>query len=175
MPLPILIASDHAGFALKERLEQALQRLGLPFEDYGPDSEASVDYPDFAHRVARAVASGQAERGVLICGSGQGMVKKRAVAGGAGAFAPPTFHQDRIRHMPDGQLYATVANGKNNMPAYPQIQVNDRWAIVAYIRALQLSQNATLDDVPPEQRQQLQSQGGAERLIAASRARHGSR
>jgi len=73
-------------------------------------------------------------------GSGQGMVKKRAVAGGAGAFAPPTFHQDRIRHMPDGQLYATVANGKNNMPAYPQIQVNDRWAIVAYVRALQLSQ-----------------------------------
>ena len=68
------------------------------------------------------------------------MVKKRAVAGGAGAFVPPTFHQDRIRHMPDGQLYATVANGKNNMPAYPQIQVNDRWAIVAYVRALQLSQ-----------------------------------
>lgn len=74
MPLPILIASDHAGFALKERLKQALQRLGLPFEDYGPDSEASVDYPDFAHRVARAVGSGQVERGVLICGSGQGMV-----------------------------------------------------------------------------------------------------
>lgn len=73
-------------------------------------------------------------------GSGQGMVKKRAVAGGAAAFVPPTFHQDRIRHMPDGQLYATIANGKSNMPAYPQIQVNDRWAIVAYVRALQLSQ-----------------------------------
>jgi mono/diheme cytochrome c family protein len=73
-------------------------------------------------------------------GSGQGMVKKRAVAGGAAAFVPPTFHQDRIRHMPDGQLYATIANGKNNMPPYPQIQVNDRWAIVAYVRALQLSQ-----------------------------------
>jgi len=73
-------------------------------------------------------------------GSGQGMVKKRAVAGGAAAFVPPTFHQDRIRHMPDGQLYATISNGKSNMPAYPQIQVNDRWAIVAYVRALQLSQ-----------------------------------
>lgn len=73
-------------------------------------------------------------------GSGQGMVKKRAVAGGAAAFVPPTFHQDRIRHMPDGQLYATIANGKSNMPAYPQIKVNDRWAIVAYVRALQLSQ-----------------------------------
>ena len=74
MSLPILIASDHAGFALKERLKQSLRRLGLPFEDYGPDSEASVDYPDFAHRVAQAVASGQGERGVLVCGSGQGMV-----------------------------------------------------------------------------------------------------
>lgn len=74
MPLPILIASDHAGFALKERLKQALRRLGLAFEDFGPDSEASVDYPDFAHRVARAVGSGQGQRGVLICGSGQGMV-----------------------------------------------------------------------------------------------------
>lgn len=73
-------------------------------------------------------------------GSGQGMVKKRAVAGGAAAFVPPTFHQDRIRHMPDGQVYATISNGKSNMPAYPQIQVNDRWAIVAYVRALQLSQ-----------------------------------
>jgi ribose 5-phosphate isomerase B len=74
MRLSTLIASDHAGFALKERLKQALQRLGVPFVDYGPDSEASVDYPDFAHRVAQAVGNGQAERGVLICGSGQGMV-----------------------------------------------------------------------------------------------------
>jgi mono/diheme cytochrome c family protein len=73
-------------------------------------------------------------------GSGYGMVRKRAVAGGAAAFVPPTFHQDRIRHMPDGQVYATISNGKNNMPPYPQIQVNDRWAIVAYVRALQLSQ-----------------------------------
>jgi ribose 5-phosphate isomerase B len=73
MPLPIAIASDHAGFALKERLKAALQRLGLPFEDYGTDSESSVDYPDFAHRLAQALQAGRAERGVLICGSGQGM------------------------------------------------------------------------------------------------------
>ncbi len=81
-------------------------------------------------------------------GSGKGMVTARAVAGGAGAFAPPTYHQDRIRHMPDGQLYATIANGKSNMPSYPQIQVNDRWAIVAYVRALQLSQ-AKMPTEPP--------------------------
>jgi len=74
-------------------------------------------------------------------GSGNGLVKKRAVAAGATAFVPPTFHQDRIRHMPDGQLFATITNGKSNMPPYAmQIAVNDRWAIVAYVRALQVAQ-----------------------------------
>ncbi|MBX3258587.1 MAG: cytochrome c [Labilithrix sp.] len=74
-------------------------------------------------------------------GSGEGLVKRRAVASGAAAFVPPTFHQDRIRHMPDGQLFATISNGKSNMPPYAmQIPVDDRWAIVAYVRALQVAQ-----------------------------------
>lgn len=74
-------------------------------------------------------------------GSGQGMVKRRAVASGATAFAPPTFHQDRIRHMPDGQLFATISNGKGNMPPYAmQLPPNDRWAIVSYVRALEIAQ-----------------------------------
>ena len=71
---PLLVASDHAGFVLKEHLKRVLDRLGIPFEDLGTDSEASCDYPDFAHRVAQAVGSGQAERGLLVCGTGQGMV-----------------------------------------------------------------------------------------------------
>lgn len=74
-------------------------------------------------------------------GSGEGLVKRRAVASGAAAFVPPTFHQDRIRHMPDGQLFATISNGKSNMPPYAsQIKVDDRWSIVAYVRALQTAQ-----------------------------------
>jgi len=74
-------------------------------------------------------------------GSGEGLVKRRAVASGAAAFVPPTFHQDRIRHMPDGQLFATITNGKSNMPPYAaQIKVDDRWGIVAYVRALQVAQ-----------------------------------
>ncbi|MFO0736865.1 MAG: c-type cytochrome [Labilithrix sp.] len=73
-------------------------------------------------------------------GSGEGLVKRRAVAGGAAAFAPPTFHQDRLRHAPDGQIFATISNGKSNMPPYAfQIKVEDRWAIVSYVRALQLA------------------------------------
>ena len=75
-------------------------------------------------------------------GSGQGIVAKRAaVIPGAGAMAPTNLHIDRIRHMPDGQLYGTITNGIRNMPPYgPQTTVSDRWAIVAYVRALQLSQ-----------------------------------
>jgi mono/diheme cytochrome c family protein len=71
-------------------------------------------------------------------GAGRGMVVRN---GGNPAFAPPTFHDDRIRHMPDGQLYATISNGIRNMPGYyAQIPVDDRWAIVGYVRALQISQ-----------------------------------
>jgi len=95
----------------------------------------------------RMVARGKARFGIYCTpchdatGSGNGLAKKRAVASGATAFVPPTFHQDRIRHMPDGQLFATISNGKNNMPPYAmQIPVNDRWSIVAYVRALQIAQ-----------------------------------
>lgn len=89
---------------------------------------------------------GQARYGIYCTpchdgtGTGEGLVKQRAVAAGAAAFAPPSFHQDRIRQMPDGQLFATIANGKSNMPAYAaMIPVDDRWSIVAYVRALQLA------------------------------------
>ena len=73
MALPLVIGSDHAGFALKERLKQALDRLGVPYRDAGPASPEAVDYPDTAHAVAGAVSRGEAEKGVLVCGSGQGM------------------------------------------------------------------------------------------------------
>ncbi len=74
-------------------------------------------------------------------GNGNGAVKRHAQAVGATAFAPVSFHQDRLRHEPDGQLFATITNGKSNMPPYGmQIPVNDRWAIVAYVRALQVAQ-----------------------------------
>lgn len=74
-------------------------------------------------------------------GNGKGMVIQRAANQG---FQPPTFHQDRIRTMPDGQLYQTISYGFNTMPAYgAQLPVDDRWAIVAYVRALQLSQANT--------------------------------
>lgn len=71
----LLIASDHAGFEMKEQLKAA--RPDLPWEDLGPATTDRVDYPDFAFRVASRIQSSQAAetmRGVLICGSGQGMM-----------------------------------------------------------------------------------------------------
>jgi len=73
MSTPLLLASDHAGFELKEHLKDVLQKMQVPFEDLGTHSSEPVDYPDYARRVAEAVSAGRAERGVLICGTGQGM------------------------------------------------------------------------------------------------------
>lgn len=69
----IVIASDHAGVELKAALCEVIRAGGREVRDLGPADTASVDYPDFAHRVADAVASGEAAMGVLICGTGIGM------------------------------------------------------------------------------------------------------
>jgi len=69
----IPIASDHAGFELKERLRASLAELGYDVQDIGTHSTASTDYSDFAHPLAQEVASGEAERGILLCGTGLGM------------------------------------------------------------------------------------------------------
>jgi ribose 5-phosphate isomerase B len=71
--MKIAIGADHAGFAAKEEIRTVLKALGHAVLDLGTTGEASVDYPDFAEKVARAVVSGEAERGVLICGTGIGM------------------------------------------------------------------------------------------------------
>src|SRR5436189_3228258 len=76
MPDPtgkILLASDHAGFALKEALEAELKSLGYAVEDLGPATDASTDYADYAHPLAERVSRGEVERGVLLCGTGLGM------------------------------------------------------------------------------------------------------
>jgi ribose 5-phosphate isomerase B len=71
--MKVAIGADHAGFPAKEQLKTVLRALGHEVHDVGTTSEASVDYPDFAEQVARTVAGGGADRGVLICGTGIGM------------------------------------------------------------------------------------------------------
>jgi len=85
-------------------------------------------------------------------GDGDGMIVRR------GFRKPPSYHIDRLRRAPAGHFYDVMTNGFGAMASYAnRIDVDDRWAIVAYIRALQLSQNARLDDVPGDQQETLSS------------------
>ena len=92
-----------------------------------------------------------------LAGYGDGIVAKRAEALQEGTWTPPaSFHTDLVRSRPVGHIFNSISNGIRHMPAYgPQIPVADRWAIVAYVRALQRSQHARIDDVPAELRSQL--------------------
>jgi ribose 5-phosphate isomerase B len=71
--MKIAIGADHAGFSLKEGLREALAKKGLEVVDFGTASSESTDYPDYAEKVANAVASGEADRGILVCSTGVGM------------------------------------------------------------------------------------------------------
>ncbi len=85
-------------------------------------------------------------------GEGHGEVVRR------GFPAPPTYHSDRLRNAPIGHFYDVITNGYGVMYSYAaRVEPNDRWAIAAYIRALQLSQHATVDDLKPEERQKLEA------------------
>jgi len=87
-------------------------------------------------------------------GDGNGMVAMR------GMKPPPSYHQDRLRQAPNGYLYDNITNGFGQMLGYSaQIPPRDRWAIIAYIRALQLSRNAKIADLPAELREKLNQSG----------------
>ncbi len=88
-------------------------------------------------------------------GYGRGIVVRR------GFPPPPSYHDDRLRDAPDGHFFDVITNGYGKMYAYrTRVAVADRWAIVGYIRALQLSQNARIEDVPTANRQALEQGRG---------------
>ena len=127
----------------------------------GPDGEWLMWFP--VPVTEELMARGR-ERFEVFCspchglaGYGDGMVAKRAARLQEGTWTPPSsFHTDLVRGRPVGHIFNTITNGIRNMPAYgPQIGVRDRWAIVAYVRALQLSQHATVDQVPADVRARL--------------------
>ena len=85
-------------------------------------------------------------------GDGNGMAVQR------GFKQPPTYHQDRLRQVPVGYFFDVITNGFGQMPDYrDQVPTDDRWRIVAYIKALQLSQNATAADIPADELRKLES------------------
>lgn len=71
--MKIAIAADHGGYELKEHIKKVMDDMGIQYEDLGTDSVESVDYPDYAFPVAKRVANGEADKGILICGTGIGM------------------------------------------------------------------------------------------------------
>lgn len=161
MPIPGTVARGqldlddhyHRGFEL------------VPIEDQ-PGKWTTVYFDSMPKQVRvdeRLIRHGQ-ERYNIHCapchgydGKGEGMVHQRAAALGEPSWVPPTnLHTDQVRHRPDGHLFNTITNGIRNMAPYGhQVPVADRWAIVAYIRALQLSQNMDYDQLTPAQRQKL--------------------
>jgi hypothetical protein len=115
------------------------------------------DTAEFPFPVTAEVMARGRERYDIFCspchdrtGAGEGMVVKR------GYRQPPSFHIDRLRQVPVGHFFDVVTNGFGAMPDHrAQVPVRDRWAIAAYIRALQASGHSTLDAVPPEERNRL--------------------
>lgn len=102
----VAIASDHAGFIQKQPLVDFMRNeMGIEVEDLGPDTDDRVDYPDYAEKVAHAVASGEADRGVLVCGTGIGMaIAADKVAGvRASSITTPDF-ADLFRRHNDGNV-----------------------------------------------------------------------
>ena len=114
----------------------------------------------FPFPINRAVMARGQERFGIFCtpchgslGDGRGMIVSR------GLKPPPSFHIDRLRESPPGHYFDVITNGLGAMQDYSaQIPVEDRWAIVAYIRALQLSQNATVNDLPAAERARLEKE-----------------
>ena len=94
----IALGCDHGGFALKEAIKMHLDARGIAYEDFGTHTSDSVDYPRFAYMVARAVASGACELGILCCGTGIGIsIAANKVAGARAAVCHDAFTAEKTR------------------------------------------------------------------------------
>jgi ribose 5-phosphate isomerase B len=106
----IAIAADHAGFALKQTLREELEARGYDVLDLGTDNAESVDYPDYGHALARAIADGRAGRGVLVCGTGLGMsMAANRHAGVRAAVCHDVTSARLARHHNDANVLALGA------------------------------------------------------------------
>jgi mono/diheme cytochrome c family protein len=157
------------GVAMRGMPEGTVAR-GLLREDdalyRGMDAD-SVFVTEFPLPVTTELVNRGQERYDIFCatchapsGNGQSLVHLRAQGLGEGTWTPPSdLTSDPIADREVGHIYNTITNGIRTMPAYgPQISPEDRWAITAYVRALQLSRKATIDDVPADVRNALTSQ-----------------
>ncbi|UFJ40187.1 ribose 5-phosphate isomerase B [Brevibacillus humidisoli] len=103
----IALGSDHGGFRLKEEIKQLLASMQIAYEDFGCTCEESVDYPDYALPVAQKVASGEFDRGILVCGTGIGMsISANKIPGIRCALAHDTFSARATREHNDSNILA---------------------------------------------------------------------
>jgi len=146
--------------SMRQPVEGTIARGQLKEDDafyFGKDSRGNFVKNNPVSLDEKTMSRGQ-ERFDIYCsmchgrvGDGKGIVVEK------GLTPPPSFHIDRIRNIPDGELFDIISNGIRNMPSYKhQIPVDDRWAIIHYFRALQRSQNALLSDIPAEMRDKLE-------------------
>lgn len=106
----IAIGSDHGGFALKKAVMEHLKKRGFEYKDFGTYTEDSCDYPDFGRAVAKAVASGEFERGILICGTGIGIsISANKVPGIRAALCGDCFSAEATRLHNDANILAMGA------------------------------------------------------------------
>ncbi len=103
----IAIGCDHGGLKLKELVRNFFEQQGIPYKDFGTYTEDSVDYPDFALKVAEAITSGQCQKGVLICGTGIGIsIAANKVPGIRAALCHDTFSAKATREHNDSNILA---------------------------------------------------------------------
>lgn len=150
-----LAPSDFFGDGRSERplVENTVARGSIAEDEFAVTKDSNA----FPIPVNQALLDRGEERYKIFCspchglqGDGNGMVAMR------GMKHPPTYHQDRLRQVTNGYVYDVIANGFGAMFSYSaQIAPRDRWAIVAYVRALQLSRNAKLSDLPPDLREKV--------------------
>ncbi|MBR6230133.1 MAG: ribose 5-phosphate isomerase B [Eubacterium sp.] len=104
------IASDHAGYLLKEAIKKHLEKRGDEFRDFGCDSEASVDYPVYGKKVAEAIVKGDCEKGILICGTGIGIsIAANKVKGIRAAVCGDCYSAEATRLHNDANILAMGA------------------------------------------------------------------
>lgn len=108
--MKIALGCDHGGFPLKQELRRHLEARGLSYIDFGTDSEESCDYPIFAEKAARAVASGEADRGILICSTGVGIsIAANKVRGIRCALCGDSYTAELTRRHNDANMLALGA------------------------------------------------------------------
>ena len=181
---PMLIGLAGCGNTLRQDMANQPRQNPLSPSDFFPDGRS--ERPVVENTVVRGAVADDAlfvakdsnafplpvdmellergrERYAIFCspchglqGDGNGMVAVR------GMKHPPSFHDERLRHEPNGYFYDVITNGFGAMYSYSaQIPVRDRWTIVAYLRALQLSRNAHVAELPAGEREKLMAEGAA--------------